>query len=136
MRLTYRGKGAGVVRVPLLGVIMAGSPIEPVEVPEEIDVPAHLVTGRECYALRVHGVSLLEEGILDGDYVLVDPAVEPRKGDLVVAIAKGAATLKRYYPRGRVIDLRGRSATSDCYTYPARDVEIRGVILSSWRTYR
>lgn len=90
--------------IPLLGTIAAGEPIEAVEVPEEIEVPPSLATGR-CYALRVRGESMVDQGIMDGDYVVVEEKPRPDNGDTVVALIDGReATLKRFY-RERV---RGR----------------------------
>lgn len=95
-------EGAGVV-IPLLGTIAAGAPIEAAAVPEEIEVPAGMVAGRRCYALRVKGQSMIEEGIFDGDYVVVEEKPSPENGETVVALIDGReATLKKFYrERGR-----------------------------------
>ncbi|MDP2955689.1 MAG: transcriptional repressor LexA, partial [Longimicrobiales bacterium] len=95
-------EGAAVV-IPLLGTIAAGAPIEAVVVPEEIEVPAGMVAGRRCYALRVRGQSMIEEGIFDGDYVVVEEKPSPENGETVVALIDGReATLKKFYrERGR-----------------------------------
>jgi len=95
-------EGGGVV-IPLLGTIAAGAPIEAVAVPEEIEVPAGMVVGRRCYALRVRGQSMIEEGIFDGDYVVVEEKPSPENGETVVALIDGReATLKKFYrERGR-----------------------------------
>jgi repressor LexA len=97
------GRSLGGVVIPLLGTIAAGSPIEAVAVPEEIEVPAGMVTGRRCYALRVRGQSMIDEGIFDGDYVVVEEKPSPENGETVVALIDGReATLKKFYrERGR-----------------------------------
>ena len=75
-----------------------GAPIEAITVPEEIDAPASMVSGRRCYALRVRGRSMIDEGIFDGDYVVVEENPAPENGDTVVALIDGTeATLKRLY---------------------------------------
>lgn len=90
--------GGGVVAIPLLGTIAAGEPIEAVTVPGEIEVPAGLAAGRRCYALRVRGQSMVDEGILDDDYVVVEEKPVPENGETVVALIGGSeATLKKFY---------------------------------------
>jgi repressor LexA len=95
-------EGRGMV-IPLLGTIAAGAPIEAAAVPEEIEVPAGMVAGRRCYALRVKGQSMIDEGIFDGDYVVVEEKPSPENGETVVALIDGReATLKKFYrERGR-----------------------------------
>lgn len=89
---------AGVTVIPLLGTIAAGAPIEAVPVPDELEVPAGLVAGRRCYALRVKGRSMIDEGIFDGDYVVVEEKPVPENGETVVALINGSeATLKKFY---------------------------------------
>jgi repressor LexA len=104
--LSTRGEGRlreGGVVIPLLGTIAAGAPIEAATVPEEIEVPAGMVAGRSCYALRVRGESMVDEGIFDGDYVVVEEKPSPENGETVVALIDGReATLKKFYrERGR-----------------------------------
>ena len=82
--------------VPLAGTIVAGRPIEAVEVPESVEVPSLLRSDRPCFALRVRGDSMIGDGILDGDIVIVERREEAREGEIVVALIDGAeATLKR-----------------------------------------
>lgn len=84
--------------IPLLGTIAAGEPIEAATVPEEIEVPARMISGRRCYALRVRGRSMIDEGIFDSDYVVVEEGSVPENGDTVVALIDGReATLKKFY---------------------------------------
>jgi repressor LexA len=86
------------VMVPLLGTIAAGEPIEAVSVPDEIEVPAALASGRRVYALKVAGVSMVDEGIFDGDYVVVEEKQVPENGETVVALIDGRdVTLKKFY---------------------------------------
>ena len=93
-----RSGPGGAVVIPLLGTIAAGAPIEAAVVPEEIEVPAGLAAGRNCYALRVAGGSMVDEGIFDGDYVVVEEKPVPENGETVVALVGGSeATLKKFY---------------------------------------
>jgi repressor LexA len=92
-----RESAGGVVAIPLLGAIAAGEPIEALDPSDELEVPAALA-GRRCYALRVRGRSMIEEGIFDGDYVVVEEKQVPENGETVVALIDGReATLKKFY---------------------------------------
>ena len=87
--------GAAAGEVPLAGTIVAGRPIEAVEESESFEVPSLLRGDRPCFALRVRGDSMVGDGILDGDIVIVEPREEARDGEIVVAVVDGAeATLK------------------------------------------
>lgn len=84
-------------RIPLLGIISAGLPVEALPIPEHIEVPWGMVAGRECFALKVRGESMVGEGILDGDYVVVEKKVTAENGDTVVALINGEeVTLKNF----------------------------------------
>ncbi|MBI3495242.1 transcriptional repressor LexA [Candidatus Berkelbacteria bacterium] len=83
--------------VPLLGTIAAGFPIEAIRTPETIDIPADMRTP-DVFALKVHGDSMVNDGILDGDYVIIEPTEQPKNGDIVVSLLdQDAVTLKRFY---------------------------------------
>lgn len=83
--------------IPLLGTIAAGFPIEAIRTPETIDIPADM-RSPHVFALKVHGDSMIEDGILDGDYVIIEPTERPKNGDIVVSLVdKDAVTLKRFY---------------------------------------
>lgn len=83
--------------IPLLGAIAAGLPIEAIRTSETIDIPKDMM-GRNVFALKVRGDSMIEDGILDGDYVIIEQTGTPRNGDIVVALVEGSnVTLKRFY---------------------------------------
>lgn len=83
--------------IPLLGSIAAGSPIAAIRTHETIDIPRSMM-GRDVFALRVSGDSMVDDGILDGDYVVIQRTEQPRNGDIVVALLEEEnVTLKRYY---------------------------------------
>jgi repressor LexA len=127
----------GEVLLPLLGVVAAGEPIEPIEVEERISVPADLVRRPEaCFALRVRGDSMIDEQIREGDTVIVERRSEVRDGDTVVAVLRGEeATLKRFRRRGGTVHLVAANARMKPIEVPARDVEIRGVVRALLRRY-
>jgi repressor LexA len=86
------------VELPLLGAIAAGRPIEAIEDKESMTVPLELLPNLNCFVLQVRGESMIEDGILDGDYVIVERNFYPHNGDTVVALLNNDhATLKRYY---------------------------------------
>ncbi len=125
---------AGSTRLPLLGRIAAGNPIEALETPEEIDLADLLPPGRDCYALRVKGLSMIEDGIRDGDIVLVERRDTARNGETVVAVLPDEeATLKRYYQEGGRVRLQPANASMQPI-YPD-SLEIRGVVVGVVRRY-
>jgi repressor LexA len=128
-----RRTGGGAI--PLLGVVAAGRPIEPVEVPEEIEVPQAMTGAGERYALRVRGDSMIEDGIHDGDVVVVRRARRAENGQTVVAVVDGEATLKRFRLVGGRIELRPANAALQPIRVAAERVEIRGVLVGLLRSY-
>lgn len=128
-------------RVPtqlaLLGTIAAGRPIEAIEVPEHMGVPAQLRTDDSCYVLRVRGDSMIEDGILDGDCVVIESRGYARNGEIVVALIDGMdATLKRIYQRpSEVVLAPANSGMKPICMAPER-VTIQGVVVGQMRSYR
>jgi repressor LexA len=121
--------------VPLLGLIAAGYPIEAIETPEPVEVPESMLPRGESYALRVRGDSMIEDGIRDGDTILVRRAARAENGATVVAVVDGAATLKRLYRRGAQVELRPANASLSSIHVPASRVEIRGILAGLLRRY-
>ena len=123
-------EATGGVEVPLLGVVAAGAPIEAIEVPEHIALPAELVRRpSETFVLRVRGDSMIEEQIRDGDYVVVERRKEARNGETVVALVGGSdATLKRFFRRGAKVTLEPANQALRPIEVPASQVEIQGVV--------
>lgn len=110
--------------IPLLGSIAAGSPIEAIRTNETIDIP-HDMVGRNTYALKVRGTSMIEDSILDGDYVVIEPTQQVKDGDIVVALLDdGTVTLKRFYREANSIRLQpANGAMKPIYV---RKVSIQG----------
>lgn len=126
---------AGGRAVPLLGQVAAGRPIEPFPNEESIEVPAALLGKGDHFVLRVRGESMVEDGILDGDYVVVARRSKADSGQTVVALVRGEATLKRYYSEGARVRLQPANASMRPLTFDARDVTIQGVVTGLIRDY-
>lgn len=100
------------VDLPLVGLIAAGQPIEAIEQHETLAVPAEFVRDVNSYVLQVRGTSMIDDGILDGDYVVIERNYYPKNGDVVVALLDNTyATLKRYYREKDRIRLQPANAT-------------------------
>jgi repressor LexA len=85
------------IAIPLLGSIAAGSPIEAIRTSETIDIPRDMA-GKKVFALKVRGDSMIDDGILNGDYVVIEACDNPKNGDIVVALLdRDNVTLKRFY---------------------------------------
>lgn len=122
-------------RLPLVGRIAAGLPIEAVEQSESISL-GDIVGSRDVFALQVRGESMRDEHIVDGDYVLVERASTAHEGEIVVALVRGAeTTLKRYYIEGSTIRLQPSNAEMDPIYVPASQVAIQGRVLGVLRKY-
>lgn len=123
--------------VPFMGQIAAGQPIEALPGEEKLAVPEHLFEGQapDHYVLRVTGESMIEEGIHDGDLVVVLRREEARKGEMVVALIEGDATLKRFYPEGQTIRLQPANPLMDAIRVPAESVKVQGVVVGLMRKF-
>lgn len=117
----YIEKDEDVIKVPLLGKITAGSPIEAIEQPNEFfNIPASLVPRKETiFALHVSGESMINKGIFDGDYVIVQKQKIARNGDVVVAMTMdNEVTLKTFYKEKDHIRLQPENDTMDPIILP------------------
>ena len=121
--------------VPLLGQVAAGRPIEPFPQEETIEVPASLLGKGEHFVLRVRGESMIDDGILDGDFVVVARREKAEIGQTVIALVRGEATLKRYFTDGKRIRLQPANAAMKPLIFDARDVTIQGVVTGLIRDY-
>jgi len=122
--------------VPLLGAVAAGSPIENFGEEERIQIPPQMAGKGENFALRVRGLSMIEEGIHDGDLIIVRKTTTIRDGDLVVALVDGEATVKRIYRKaGNMILLQPANARMTAQLLPAARVRIQGVVSGLLRQY-
>ena len=137
LRTVGTGLTDTVDEVPFLGLIAAGQPIEALPGSERLAVPQHLFEGASAdhYVLRVVGESMIEEGIHDGDFVVVLRREEARPGEMVVALIGGDATLKRFYPEGEVIRLQPATPNMDPIRVPASEVHVQGVVVGLMRKF-
>ena len=125
-----------IIEVPLHGKIAAGVPIEAFEDHNNLAVPAALLGAGEHYALEVSGDSMVEAGILDGDYALIQKADTAREGDIVVALVDGQdATLKYFRREGRMIRLDPANSAYEPQRYPAERVIVQGRLSGLLRRY-
>ena len=126
----------GSIALPLMGIITAGSPIEAVEDNETMAVPVDFVLdGANSYVLRVKGRSMIEDGILDGDYVVIERNPSPKNGEVVVALLDNAfATLKRFYRESNRIRLQPANSSMD--PIYVQDCIIQGVVRAVIRKFR
>jgi len=128
-----------VAQVPLVGSIVAGRPLEAVEVMDDealVDIPASYLSAGEHFALRVHGESMIDDGIRDGDIILVRRQDRAENGQTVVALVDGEATVKRLYLRGAEAELRPANASMASLLLPLDRLAIQGVVVSLLRRYR
>ena len=122
--------------LPLLGRIAAGRPIEALENPEELEVPAQLRGKGRCYVLQVRGDSMVDEGILDGDWVVIEQREHARNGEIVVALIDGEeATLKRIEQTPSACILHPANPALAPMRYPPERIQIRGVVKGQMRSY-
>jgi repressor LexA len=131
-----RAPANDVVEIPLHGRIAAGTPIEALQGSETLPVPAALLGPGEHYALEVAGDSMVELGILDGDYALVRKADSARDGEIVVALIDNEeATLKTLRHEGKMIRLDPANRNYDPQRYQPHQVQIQGKLAGLLRRY-
>lgn len=134
-----RGRASAVrpLALPLLGRIAAGRPIEAIPGEDEIDL-AEFFVNHNRFVLRVAGDSMIEDGILDGDMVVVEKRETAENGEIVVALIDGIeATLKRVQKnRDGSVTLRPANAAMSPLRFSAARVRIQGVVVGQFRSYR
>jgi len=125
-----------VIEIPLHGRIAAGVPIEALEGQSTLPVPAALLGAGEHYALEVSGDSMIEAGILDGDYALVKRTDTARDGEIIVALVRGEeATLKYLRHQSGKIVLDPANSTYEPQIYEPTDVIVQGKLAGLLRRY-
>jgi repressor LexA len=123
--------------IPLMGRVAAGNPIEAVPDPEEIPVPESFLGKRETFALEVTGDSMVDEGILDGDTLIIEKVEVADNGSLVIALIDGKdAVVKRFHRRGRHVELASANEAHAPMVLDARAVRIQGIVAGLLRRYR
>jgi repressor LexA len=123
-------------KLPLLGNIAAGSPIEAIENREELDLEQMFHAKNGVYVLRVRGDSMIEDHLCDGDFVVIERRETARNGEQVVALLdNGEATLKRFYREGSKIRLQPANSTMEPRMIDADRCKVQGVVIGVLRSY-
>jgi repressor LexA len=136
IELVRREQTRAAVELPLLGCVAAGKPIEALETADVIAVPEDLVRRQNTFVLRVVGSSMIGDGILDGDFIVVEERPTAENGETIVATINGEATVKRFY-RERAGRVRLQPANDAMQPILCRDkdLEVRGVVVAVLRKY-
>ena len=121
---------------PLLGRVAAGKPIEAVEDVDTIQVPPFMIGSGEHFVLRVEGTSMVEEGILDGDFIVVRKQSSAENGETVVALINNEATVKKYYRKKGMVELRPAHEGMKSIMVKKGDLRIEGKVVGVIRHYR
>ena len=124
-------------QIPLLGKIAAGTPIEAISnYGEYLDVPSSLLTSEDCYALHVEGDSMIDEGIFDGDTVIINKKANINNGDIIVALIDNEeATLKKFRKKGDSIALEPANKNYKTQIYGPDRIVIQGKMSGLIRSY-
>jgi repressor LexA len=133
-----------VLSIPLLGKVAAGRPLEEVTADETVNVPSSLVrNANKTFALKVSGDSMIEDGIYDGDIILVQKQSNASNGEIVVATIDNESTVKRFFLRPhpekvanqKMIELRPANSSMSSMWYVPDQVDIRGVLVGLLRKF-
>lgn len=136
LEIVEREETPRAAKLPLLGTVVAGQPLESEEVPESIEVPESLLRRGEHFALRVRGDSMIEDGIHEGDVLVVQSRDTAEAGQTVVALVDGEATVKRFYRKGNMVELRPANARYQPVVAEPDSVKVRGVVVGLVRQLR
>lgn len=140
--------------LPLLGKVAAGSPLEHIKHDEYLDVPLSMIKqSKDSFALQVEGDSMIEDGIFDGDFLIVEKCNSARAGETIVAMVEGEATVKHFYQHtkasvaklnskqkqkvgsGLSIELRPANSKMESMFFHPSKVEIQGKLVGLLRSY-
>ncbi|MCU7931037.1 MAG: transcriptional repressor LexA [Candidatus Thiodiazotropha sp. (ex Codakia rugifera)] len=123
--------------IPFLGRIAAGRPIEAISQAALMKVPDEMLTGKSCYVLQVTGDSMIDEGIFDGDYVVIEQRDSADNGDIVVALVNNEeATLKKIKQQSDRVILYPANASMAAMVYKPEEIQVQGVLTGLLRCYR
>jgi len=121
---------------PLLGRVAAGKPIEAVEDMDVIEVPSSMIGQGDHFVLQVKGDSMKEDGILDGDFIVVRKQPTAENGETVVALINNEATVKKYYRRKNYVELRPSHTGMEPIIVRKGDLRIEGRVVGIIRHYK
>lgn len=130
----FYGNTRELVNVPIVGRVAAGVPILAEEnIEDTFPIPIDYVKNDTCYMLHVKGDSMVDEGILDGDLVLVRHQIDATDGDIVIALIEDSATVKTFYRDGEFIRLEPANAAFE--PIKVRECEVMGKVIGLYRRY-
>ncbi len=116
--------------VPMVGVVAAGSPIEPVPQSELVDIPLSMLRSGNTFALKVKGESMKDDGILPGDIVVVHKQGTAKNGQTIVALVNGEATIKMFFKKDAHIELRpANDMMQPIIVRPSDEFQIEGIVI-------
>jgi repressor LexA len=121
---------------PLLGRVAAGRPIEAVQEVDVIEVPPSMIGQGDHLVLQVKGDSMKEDGIFDGDFIVVRKQPVAENGEMVVALINNEATVKRFYKREQYVELRPAHTGMESIIVKQEDLRIEGKIVGVIRHYK
>jgi len=130
---SYSSSSSSIPRgIPMIGAIAAGTPIDAIETSDYLSVDSQYASN--CFALKVKGESMIEDGIYDGDFVIVKPNPSPLNGEVVVALVDGSATLKRFFKENGGFRLQpANSEMQPIFVGPDEDLSIQGTVVALFR---
>lgn len=124
-----------VIDIPLHGKVAAGNPIEALEGTESIAIPISILGKGNHFALTVKGESMIEDGIMDGDLIIVKEKGQAENGETVVAVINNEATVKRYYKKRDSIELHPANSSMSPIIVNQGDFQIKGILVGLYRSY-
>lgn len=135
LKPAFNQSSGDTVDIPLHGKVAAGNPIEAFEGNELISIPSSMISKGNYFALTISGDSMIEDGILDGDLVVIKEQQAANNGDTVVALIDNEATIKRYYKNKSQIELHPANSTMKPIKVAGGDFSIKGVLVGLIRSY-
>src|SRR5271169_3788156 len=134
LEITVEHKRPAAHELKLVGTVAAGVPIEAVEGSDTIAVPEEFIRRDNTFCLRVKGESMVDEGIRDGDYIIVEGRDGANAGETVVALIGNEATVKKYFPeQGGRVRLQPANPSMEPIYVNEEDMRIRGVVVGLMR---
>ena len=128
--------GTRTAEIPLLGRIYAGVPIQTIPSDESVSVPEEFIGIRDAYALRVHGNSMMDEQIRDGDIVIIEDRKKPHNGETVIALLDGSnVVLKAFFLENNNIRLQPSNPTLSPLLLKPESVYVQGIVVAVMRRY-
>jgi len=132
----HGGGPRGMARIPLLGTVAAGMPIEALEDQEDLNLPEEWLGKGRTFALRVRGDSMIDEQIRDGDTVVVEARETARNGETIIALVDGdSVTVKQYFREGAQVRLQPANPAVPVLRIPEDRVQVQGVVIGVLRRF-